>query len=219
MTSSALRSMIRARMSPCAWRTSSQACFGAELLRQRHERVELALRLAARDRRARAHDAVGDRVGDAGRVERRRRRSARRSRAACRRRCRSASSTISFDSGRVLDLEAAVATSSRSPKSSGWISYSRISPSLSSPTIVAAPSDTSSMPSRPYTTSTCFGAEPLQHAHVDADEVGMEHADQLVGRAGRIGERAQDVEDRAHAELACAPAPRASSRCGGSART
>ena len=35
------------------------------------------------------------------------------------------------------------------PKSSGWISYSRISPFFSSPTIVAAPSETSSMPSRP----------------------------------------------------------------------
>ena len=29
----------------------------------------------------------------------------------------------------------------------------------------------------------------------------MEHADQLVRRAGRIGERPEDVEDRAHAEL------------------
>ena len=44
-------------------------------------------------------------------------------------------------------------------------------------------------------------AEALQHAHLDADEVGMEHAEQLVRRAGRIGERAQDVEDRPHAEL------------------
>ncbi len=35
------------------------------------------------------------------------------------------------------------------PKSSGWISYSVISPSFSSPTMVAAPRLTSSMPSRP----------------------------------------------------------------------
>src|SRR5512140_3706679 len=41
------------------------------------------------------------------------------------------------------------------PKSSGWISYSRISPLTSSPTMVAAPRLTSSMPSRPYTTSAC----------------------------------------------------------------
>ena len=46
-----------------------------------------------------------------------------------------------------------------------------------------------------------LAAEPLQHAHLDADQVGMEHADQLVRRAGRVGERPEDVEDRAHAEL------------------
>src|SRR5690606_16485343 len=40
------------------------------------------------------------------------------------------------------------------PKSSGWISYSRTSPSFSSPTRVAAPSEASSMPSLPCTTST-----------------------------------------------------------------
>ena len=40
-----------------------------------------------------------------------------------------------------------------SPKSSGWMSYSRIWPSRSSPTRVAAPSEISSMPSRPQTTS------------------------------------------------------------------
>src|SRR5690606_30668018 len=39
------------------------------------------------------------------------------------------------------------------PKSSGWISYSRTTPSRSSPTRVAAPSEISSMPSRPHTTS------------------------------------------------------------------
>ncbi len=39
------------------------------------------------------------------------------------------------------------------PKSSGWISYSRTTPSRSSPTMVAAPSEISSMPSRPQTTS------------------------------------------------------------------
>ena len=39
------------------------------------------------------------------------------------------------------------------PKSSGWISYSRMAPSRSSPTRVAAPSEISSMPSLPQTTS------------------------------------------------------------------
>src|SRR5476649_2380369 len=41
------------------------------------------------------------------------------------------------------------------PKSSGWISYSRISPLTNSPTSVPAPSDTSSILSRPYTTMAC----------------------------------------------------------------
>ena len=41
------------------------------------------------------------------------------------------------------------------PKSSGWISYSVMSPSRSSPTRVPAPRLTSSMPSLPYTTTAC----------------------------------------------------------------
>ena len=45
------------------------------------------------------------------------------------------------------------------------------------------------------------GAEALQHAHLDADQVGMEHAHQLVRRAGRIGQRTEDVEDGAHAQF------------------
>ena len=44
-------------------------------------------------------------------------------------------------------------------------------------------------------------AEPLQHAHLDAHQVGVEHAHHLVLRAGRIGERAENVEYRAHPEL------------------
>ena len=43
--------------------------------------------------------------------------------------------------------------------------------------------------------------QALQHAHLDADQVGVEHAHQLVGRAGRVGQRPEDVEDRAHAQL------------------
>ena len=44
-------------------------------------------------------------------------------------------------------------------------------------------------------------AQALQHPHLDADQVDVEHAHQLVLRAGRIGERPEDVEDGAHAEL------------------
>mmetsp|Transcript_20777 Transcript_20777/g.79644 ORF Transcript_20777/g.79644 Transcript_20777/m.79644 type:complete len:352 (-) Transcript_20777:6929-7984(-) len=45
-------------------------------------------------------------------------------------------------------------------------------------------------------------AQALQHAHLDADQVGVEHAHQDVGRTGRIGQRTEDVEDGPHAELA-----------------
>ncbi|CKS67633.1 Uncharacterised protein [Mycobacterium tuberculosis] len=50
-------------------------------------------------------------------------------------------SGVSTRSARLLDIA--------KPKSSGCSSYSRISPSFSSPTMVAAPSEISSMPSRP----------------------------------------------------------------------
>ena len=40
-------------------------------------------------------------------------------------------------------------------------------------------------------------AQPLQHPHVDADQVGMKNADHLVRRARRIGDRPQDVGDYA----------------------
>ena len=60
----------------------------------------------------------------------------------------SASSSIALDSAASATLRPRFDTIDR-PKSSGWISYSRISPFFSSPTIVAAPSDTSSMPSLP----------------------------------------------------------------------
>ena len=36
-----------------------------------------------------------------------------------------------------------------------------------------------------------LGAEALQRAHLDADQVGMEHAHQDVRRVGRVGERAR----------------------------
>ena len=46
-----------------------------------------------------------------------------------------------------------------------------------------------------------LGAEALQRAHLDADQVGMEHAHQHVRRAGRIGQRPEDVEDGLDAQF------------------
>ena len=45
-------------------------------------------------------------------------------------------------------------------------------------------------------------AQLLQHAGLDADKIGMEYAHQNIRRTGRIGQRAEDVEHRAHAHLA-----------------
>jgi hypothetical protein len=47
-----------------------------------------------------------------------------------------------------------------------------------------------------------LGAQALHRAHLDAHQIGVEHAHQDIGRAGRIGQRAQQVEDGAHAQLA-----------------
>src|SRR5690606_6404341 len=65
---------------------------------------------------------------------------------------RSAPSSIAFDSVASATRRLRLAAMPM-PKSSGWISYSRTTPSRSSPTSVAAPSEISSMPSRPQTTS------------------------------------------------------------------
>ena len=46
------------------------------------------------------------------------------------------------------------------------------------------------------------GAELLEHAHEDADEVRVKDPEQDVRRARRVGQRAEDVEDRAHAHFA-----------------
>ena len=43
--------------------------------------------------------------------------------------------------------------------------------------------------------------QSLQHAHENADQVRMKHAQQLVWRAGGIGQRAEDIEDGPDAEL------------------
>src|SRR6185437_8796020 len=46
-----------------------------------------------------------------------------------------------------------------------------------------------------------LAAEPLQHAHLDADQIRMEHAEQLIRRTGRIGQRPQDIEYRPDAQF------------------
>ena len=45
-------------------------------------------------------------------------------------------------------------------------------------------------------------AETLQHADLNADEIRMKDAEQLIAGTRRIGERSEDIENRAHAELA-----------------
>ena len=45
-----------------------------------------------------------------------------------------------------------------------------------------------------------FRAKLLQYAGKNAAQVDVEHAQELVCRAGRIGQRAQDIEDAAEAE-------------------
>ena len=45
-----------------------------------------------------------------------------------------------------------------------------------------------------------FGAKLLQYAGKNAAQVDVEHAQELVCRAGRIGQRAQDIEDAAESE-------------------
>ena len=43
-----------------------------------------------------------------------------------------------------------------------------------------------------------LGAEALHDAHQNADQVGVENTHQRVGRAGRVGQRTEDVEQGAH---------------------
>src|SRR5690606_32491101 len=45
------------------------------------------------------------------------------------------------------------------------------------------------------------GPQPLQDAHLDADQVGVEDAHELVGGIGGVGQRAQDVEDGPHPQF------------------
>jgi hypothetical protein len=71
----------------------------------------------------------------------------------------------------ILDLGAAVGSHlRRSPRMDLVFAHLAV---FSSPTIVAAPSETSSMPSC-RRARTCLLQETLQHADLDADRVGME---------------------------------------------
>jgi hypothetical protein len=87
------------------------------------------------------------------------------------------------------------------PKSSGWISYSRMAPSLTRRPWWPRPGDLVHAVAA-VDHQGVLGAQALQGPHLNTDQVGMEHAHQDVGRIGRVGQRAQDVEDRAHAQLA-----------------
>ena len=46
-----------------------------------------------------------------------------------------------------------------------------------------------------------LGAQALQRPHLDTDQIGVEHAHQNIGRAGRVGEGPEDVEDGAHPQF------------------
>ncbi len=63
------------------------------------------------------------------------------------------------------------------------------------------------------------GAELGDHLGDGADEPGRVDADHLRPRTGRVGERAEHVEDGARGELACARAQHAAWPGGGAART
>ena len=45
------------------------------------------------------------------------------------------------------------------------------------------------------------GSQQLKHPDLDADQVRVKDAHQLVSRTGRIRQRPEDIEDRAHPEL------------------
>ena len=64
-----------------------------------------------------------------------------------------------------------------------------------------------------------LGAERRRHLRERVDQVGAGHADHLRRHRRRVGQRAEQVHDRADAELARGPGRRTASPGGGSART
>ncbi len=71
----------------------------------------------------------------------------------------------------------------------------------SSPTSVAAPSEISSMPSLPYTTMACFAPRRCITRTWMPTRSGWNTPIRMVRRVGRVGQRAEDVEDGAHAHF------------------
>ena len=86
-------------------------------------------------------------------------------------------------------------------------------------TRVAAAMPISSMPSSARDHERALAAEPDERLGDRLLVVAVRDAEQLAPGAGGVGQRAEEVEDRAHARAPCAPGRRASSRRGGAART
>ena len=126
--------------------------------------------------------------------------------------------SISRDCSGRFDLEGAVARHGR-PKSSGWISYSVISPFFSSPTSVAAPRLTSSMPSRAIHHQRMLGAQALQGAHLDTHQAGMEHAHKDVSAPAGLVSGPRMLKMVRTPSSFSAPGPRFHRSDGGWART
>ena len=46
-----------------------------------------------------------------------------------------------------------------------------------------------------------LGTQTLQCTHLDTHQIGVKHTHQNIGRASRVGQRPQDIEDGAYAQL------------------
>ena len=87
-----------------------------------------------------------------------------------------------------------------SPASSGVTSNIVTLPSFDSATWSVPAVVISSMPVAVHDPGM-LAAEPAQHLRHRLDPFRREHADQLALDAGRVGQRAEQIEDRARAEL------------------
>ena len=87
-----------------------------------------------------------------------------------------------------------------------------------SPSVVAPQGESSSMPGSPCTTMPCSQPSCSERLRHRLDPLRRVHADQLAPRAGRVGQRPEQVEDRAHAERAPHRARRGASPGGARAR-
>ena len=226
----ALRRGLDARRAAArAWRRRSpracrpRSCRGCRpwrsRVRDRDQPVEPALRLAAVDRLARPARRRPSRslrlAGDdqrRGGVQQRdvaigalaRRRARRAAPPHCARRRRRA---------------ARPACRAASPTSSGVISKLRTLPFSSAATLVAPVVVISSSPSEPCTTQARSEPRFFEHLRQRLDPLPREHADHLALDAGRVGQRPEQVEDRAGAELDAGRADMSSSPDDAPART